>query len=104
MSNASELKQQNAIDCEDHTTDKHGNPVSEAVQHVLEDLDEFQSCDRVMCDYHSTGRIQFFSTDRYVEGEVIGYVYRETDYEVDFVRSRPKVGAESQEGYMEIHQ
>jgi hypothetical protein len=79
--------------------DKHGNPVGTDTAVAMLELREHRDADVVLCDYHSTGRIQFFSRTADVDGAVIRLA-RECGYELHFATTRSHNG--TQHGYAEF--
>jgi len=68
-------------------TDKHGNSVEQSVSVALTELRETGAAGNVICDYHETGRIQFFADGKYLPGEVVETA-RDCGYRLDHATTR----------------
>ncbi len=79
--------------------DKHGNEVALRTAVAVMELRDHSEAAAVMCDYHSTGRIQFYSRNRDVGGAVIRLA-QECEYELDFATTRSRNG--DRHGYAEF--
>lgn len=79
--------------------DKHGNPVGTDTAVAMLELRDHRDADAVICDYHSTGRIQFFSRTGDVDGAVIRLA-RDCDYELHFATTRSY--DDTERGYAEF--
>lgn len=86
---------------EDNTTDKDGKPVDEQVTWAMERLENETNCLVVMCAWHKTGRLQFWSKSSTV-GRRAFEVAEETGYVPDVAGSRRQDGRKR--GYVEFVQ
>lgn len=89
-----------AID-DDFTTDKDGKPVDDDVTAMLESLDTAPNRQKVLCHYHETGRIGFWSCSNYISNHVFERVNEMDGWEVDFAKTREASG-HGKQGYCEI--
>lgn len=71
----------------DTATDKHGNDVSEFIADAVEALRADPRVAKVLCDHHTTGMIQVFSSDKYIGGDMV-QTAEDHGYELDFSTTR----------------
>lgn len=70
--------------------DKHGNDVSLFVEEAIRELRKDSRTELVLCDYFQTGKLQVYSTDSYVYGEVIRLA-REMGYKLTHTTTRSEL-------------
>lgn len=85
---------------EDYTTDKDGKPVEQDVTTMMERLDTTAYRHKVLCHNARSGRIGFWSKNRYIDSGVFNEVNRTDGWEVDFAKTRDDPGGKR--GYCEI--
>lgn len=79
--------------------DKHGNDVSNDVAVAVSELRTHDDAQAVICDYHDTGRIQYFAEGGDVSGDAV-WVARDCGFELDFATTRAREG--THHGYAEF--